>query len=117
MMLAKATPPSSFSTACRRAAPTARMVACGGLMMAENSVLGPDRVGGRDALQRRRPGLDDEVVDRELERGPHPSLPRLRGRVREGGRRGIGFLTQRQQARDLDVGGEIEMRDGGLRLH
>src|SRR5579864_6187537 len=35
--LAKATPPSGFSTACRRAAPTARMVACGGLMMAENS--------------------------------------------------------------------------------
>src|ERR1700682_170216 len=35
--LAKATPPSGFSTACRRAAPTARIVACGGLMMAENS--------------------------------------------------------------------------------
>ena len=33
----KPTPPSSFSTACRRAAPTARIVACGGLMMAENS--------------------------------------------------------------------------------
>src|SRR5216684_1635797 len=35
--LAKATAPVSVSTACRRAAPTARMVACGGLMMAENS--------------------------------------------------------------------------------
>src|SRR3954454_22449137 len=37
IMLANATPPSAVSTACRRAAPTARMVACGGLMMAENS--------------------------------------------------------------------------------
>src|ERR1700730_16422134 len=36
-ILAKATPPSGFSTACRRAAPTARIVACGGLMMAEDS--------------------------------------------------------------------------------
>src|SRR5579863_3757138 len=36
-MLANTTPPSSFSIAWRRAAPTARMVACGGLMMAENS--------------------------------------------------------------------------------
>ena len=35
--LAKATPPSARSTACRRAAPTARIVACGGLMMAANS--------------------------------------------------------------------------------
>ena len=32
-----ATPPSSVSTGRRCAAPTARMVACGGLMMAENS--------------------------------------------------------------------------------
>ena len=31
------TPPSSASTGARRVAPTARMVACGGLMMAENS--------------------------------------------------------------------------------
>src|SRR5712671_2420714 len=36
-MLANATPPSAVSTACRRAAPIARMVACGGLMMAANS--------------------------------------------------------------------------------
>src|SRR5262249_19663459 len=35
--LAKVTLPSGRSTACRRAAPTARMVACGGLMMAVNS--------------------------------------------------------------------------------
>src|SRR3974377_1322500 len=31
------TPPSSVSTGARRVEPTARMVACGGLMMAENS--------------------------------------------------------------------------------
>src|SRR5262249_30135256 len=37
IVLSKPTVPSFFSTACRRDAPTARMVACGGLMMAENS--------------------------------------------------------------------------------
>src|SRR5579885_1738454 len=36
-MLEKATPPSSLSIACRRAAPTASIVACGGLMIAVNA--------------------------------------------------------------------------------
>ena len=178
MTLAKATPPSSVSTACRRAAPTARMVACGGLMMAESAhaghaeigdrgraalvfvrlelpgagargrlphlvrdrrerfrlsarritgvisppsiatampisqcpkrriqILRPDGVGGRYALQRRRPGLDDEVVDRQLESGI--AVPVL-------GRRRVRFLAQLEEPADRHIR-QIEMRNSLLR--
>ena len=52
--------------------------------------------------------LDDEIVDRELE---------CRVAVLVLRRGGVGLFAQRQQPADLDIGGEIEMRDGLLRLH
>ena len=49
------------------------------VLEAQDAILRPDRIGGRHALQRRRPGLDDEIVDRELEGGlAVPSLGRRR---------------------------------------
>ena len=57
--------------------------------------------------KRQRQRLDDEVVDRELVgRARRPCLRRA----------GIGLLAERQQLVHLDVGGEIEMRDGLLGL-
>ena len=78
-----------------------------GMGKAQEPVAREHRIGRRHALQRRRPGLDDEVVERELE-----------GRlaVLAFGRGGIGLLAHGDQAVGVDVGGQIEMRNGLLRL-
>jgi 4-hydroxy-tetrahydrodipicolinate synthase len=61
-------------------------------------------------LQRRRPGLDDELVERKLER-------RLAVFVLRRGR--IGLLTHCDELAGIHIGGQIEMRDGlrGLDRH
>ncbi len=79
-----------------------------GMLEAQDAVFGPHRIGRRHALQRHRPHLDDEIVDRE---------PIGWRAVLALGRSGVGVLAQRQQPADIDVGGEIEMRDGLLGLH
>ncbi len=78
-----------------------------GMSETQDTVDRPHRVGRRHALQRRRPGLDDEVVDGELEQ-------RIARAVL--GRPGIRLLAQLEQRADLDIRGEIEVRDGLLGL-
>ena len=75
---------------------------------AQDAVFRPYRIGVRDALQCRGPSLDDEIVDRQLERGIAVAVL---------GRRRVRLFAQRQQAADIDIGGEIEMRNGLLGLH
>ena len=58
---------------------------------AQDAVVRPHRIGGGNALQRRRPGLDDEVVERELER---------RLAIFGLGRGGIGLLAHGDQPAD-----------------
>src|SRR4029078_6515807 len=38
-----------------------------GMLKTENTVARPYRMGGRNTLERGRPGLDDEIIERELE--------------------------------------------------
>ena len=74
---------------------------------AQDAVAGPHRIGGGNALQRRRPGLDDEVVERQLE-GGLAVLALRRG--------GIRLLAHGDEPADIHIGGQIEMRDGLLGL-
>src|SRR6478672_971843 len=76
-----------------------------GMLEAENTVARPYRVGSSDALERSRPGLDDEIVERELER-------RLAILVLWRG--GIGLLAHRDQAAGIEIGCQIKMRDRPL---
>ena len=78
------------------------------MLQAQDAILRPYRIGGRHALQRRRPRLDDEIVQGELKGGL--SVVVL-------GRSRVGFFAQRDEPPDLDVRGQVEMRDGLLRLH
>ena len=61
----------------------------------------------RHPLQRQRQRLDDEIVDRK---------PVDRLAVLSFGARIVRLLAHLQQRIHADVGGEIEMRDGLLRL-
>src|SRR5262245_60424805 len=74
----------------------------------QDAILRPYRIGGRHALQRGRPRLDDEVVEGELEGGLAVAVLGC-GRIR--------VFAQRDEPPDLDVRGQVEMRDGLLRLH
>ena len=73
-----------------------------GIAEAQDTVAGPDRIGGGNALQRRRPGLDDEIIERKLE----CRLARLVFR-----RGGIRLFAHRDQPAGIEIGREIEMRN------
>src|SRR5262249_36101980 len=77
-------------------------------LKAQDAILRPYRIGGGHAPQRGRPCLDDEVVEGELEGGLAVVVL---------GRSRVGVFAQREKPPDLDVRGQVEMRDGLLRLH
>src|SRR5215213_6542565 len=72
------------------------------MLEAQDAVAGPDRVRRRHPLQGERQGLDDKIVDRKL--------------VRILWRAGIGLLADLEERVHRDVGDQIKMRDGLLRL-
>ena len=76
-------------------------------LQSQDAVAGPHGVGGGHALQGRRPGLDDEVVEGELEGRRAVPAP---------GCRGIGVLAHLEERVDADVGRQIEVRDRLLGL-
>ena len=78
-----------------------------GMLVLEHAAFGPGHVRVRDALQRERERLDDEVVDREL-------VGRLAVLVL--GRGGVDFLARGQKLADVAVDRQVEVRDGLLRL-
>ena len=73
-----------------------------GIAEAQDTVARPDRIGAGNALQRRRPGLDDEIIERKLE----CRLARLVFR-----RGGIRLFAHRDQPAGIEIGREIEMRN------
>src|SRR5665213_1322169 len=78
------------------------------MRQAQNAIAGPHGIRRGNALQGRRPKLDDKVVERELEHG----LAALAL-----GRGGICFLAQRDETIDIDIGDEIKMWNGLLRFY
>ena len=67
---------------------------------AQDAVLRPDRIRGRHALQRRRPGLDDEIVDRELEARACRPCPSARPRSPPRAAPGAGRSRRRRSDRN-----------------
>ena len=78
-----------------------------GITETQDTIACPHGVRRRNTLQRRRPGLDDEIVERKLERGL--AILALR-------RGGVRFLAHRNQAACIKIGGQIEMRNALLGL-
>src|SRR5262249_30543105 len=78
-----------------------------GMLVPEQGAFGPGHVGVRDALERERKRLDDEIVDRNL-------VGRLAVLVLRRG--GFDLLARRHELTDIALEREIEMRDGKLRF-
>src|SRR5215831_19217402 len=76
-------------------------------LVPEHGAFGPGHVGVRDALERERKRLDDEIVDRNL-------VGRLAVLVLRRG--GVDLLARRHELTDIALEREIEMRDGKLRF-
>src|SRR5262249_16249178 len=74
-----------------------------GIPELQNAVTRPDRIGGRNALQRCSPGFDDEIVEREFERWLAIFVFRPAS---------IPFLTHRYQTAGVEIGSQIEVWNG-----